>query len=191
MADVPTDGASTLREVVVVPPVPALLPEHVSLTDPVAELRAAVTAAVAGLRAAVGPNGPVGVLGSPGSAPVAAHLLDGAPHAPYDAERPPAGVTDLLVLGNGSATRTEKAPGHLDERAAAFDAALGAALAAADGAALADLDLGLAAALWAEAGPLQALGEVLRTGAPGWRAEVTYDDAPYGVQYWVVRLTRA
>ena len=28
------------------------------------------------------------------------------------------------MVGNGSAMRTEKAPGHLDERAAAFDAAL-------------------------------------------------------------------
>lgn len=191
MADRAVGGAGALREVVVVPPVPALLPEHASLTDPVAELRAAATAAVAALRAAVGPSGRVGVLGSPGSARVAAHLLDGVPRAPYDAERPPADVTGLLVLGNGSATRTEKAPGHLDERSAAFDAALGAALAAADGGALADLDLGLAAALWAEAAPLRALGGALRAGAPAWRAEVTYDDAPYGVQYWVVRLTRA
>ena len=186
MADSASTTVTTLREVVVVPPVPALLPEHAGLIDPVADLRAAATAAVAGLRAA---GGPIGVLGSPASSRVADHLLDGVPHAPYDAERPPADLGGLLVLGNGSATRTEKAPGHLDERAEAFDAALGAALAAADGAALADLDPDLGTALWAEVEPLRALGRLLRGGG-AWRVEVTYDDAPYGVQYWVVRLTR-
>lgn len=185
------DGAATtvtaLRDIVVVPPVPALLPEYASLVDPVADLRAAATAAVAGLRAA---GGPVGVLGSPGAARVADHLLDGVPHAPYDAERPPADRAGLLVLGNGSAMRTEKAPGHLDERAEGFDAALGAALAAADGAALADVDGALGSALWAEVEPLRDLGRLLRATGSAWRVDVTYDDAPYGVQYWVARLTR-
>ncbi len=32
------------------------------------------------------------------------------------------------MVGNGSAKRTEKAPGHFDERAEAFDAELGASL---------------------------------------------------------------
>ncbi|GAB3086605.1 hypothetical protein [Nocardioides zeae] len=183
-----TVAATALRDIVVVPPVPALLPEHASLVDPVAELRAAATAAVADLRAG---GGPIGVLGSPGSARVADHLLDGVPHAPYDAERPPADREGLLVLGNGSAMRTEKAPGHLDERAEAFDAALGQALAAADGAALADVDAALGSALWAEVEPLRALGRLLDGAGAAWRVDVTYDDAPYGVQYWVVRLTRA
>ncbi|HEY1133565.1 MAG TPA: hypothetical protein VGE77_03245 [Nocardioides sp.] len=181
-----------LREIVVVPPVPALLPEHASLVDPVAELRVAVDPAVAALRAA---GGPVGVLGSPASHPVARHLLDGVAHAPYDAERPDPTTTGLLVLANGTATRTEKAPGHLDERAEAFDARVGAALAAADGAALAALDTDLATALWAEVGPLTTLGrllvEGLGSGPNGWRAAVTYEDAPFGVQYWVVRFTPA
>ncbi|MDQ1106695.1 hypothetical protein QE364_002765 [Nocardioides zeae] len=177
----------TLREIVVVPPVPALLPEHASLVDPVAELRAAVAAATAGLRAA---GGLVGVLGSPAAAHVADHLLDGVPHAPYDAERPPADLAGLLVLGNGSATRTEKAPGHLDERAEAFDVALGAALAAGDGATLAAVDADLGRALWAEVDALRTLGGLLRDGGGAWQVEVTYDDAPYGVQYWVARLTR-
>ncbi|WZH52188.1 MAG: hypothetical protein PIR53_19505 [Nocardioides alkalitolerans] len=192
MADAgPTVAASALREIVVVPPVPALLPEHAGLVDPVAELRAAVTSAVAGLRAA---GGSVGVLGSPAAARVADHLLDGVPHASYDAERAPTDPADpvgLLVLGNGSAMRTEKAPGHLDARAEGFDAALGAALAAADGAALADVDGALGRDLWAEVEPLRDLGRLLRATGSAWRVDVTYDDAPYGVQYWVARLTPA
>ena len=55
----------------------------------------------------------------------------------------------LLVLGDGAATHTERAPGHLDPRAAAFDAAVAAALAGADHEALLALDPDLAAALLA------------------------------------------
>jgi hypothetical protein len=89
-----------------------------------------------------------------------------------------------LVVANGSAMRTEKAPGFLDERAEGFDAALGEALRAGDLAALAGLDRELAAALWADVDALVALaGEV---GAVT-DVRVDYDDAPYGVQYWVVR----
>ncbi len=55
----------------------------------------------------------------------------------------------LLVVGDGAATHTEKAPGHLDERAGPFDAAVAAALRDADPAALAALDPELAAQLLA------------------------------------------
>ncbi|MEW5536017.1 hypothetical protein, partial [Streptomyces virginiae] len=55
----------------------------------------------------------------------------------------------MLVLGDGSACRTLKAPGYLDERAAGFDAAAARALGAADVAALAAIDAGLAAELQA------------------------------------------
>ena len=50
--------------------------------------------------------------------------------------------TVLLVLGDGSARRGEKAPGYLDERAFGFDDAVAAALAGGDAAALRDLDPG-------------------------------------------------
>jgi hypothetical protein len=43
-------------------------------------------------------------------------------------------------MGDGSARRSEKAPGHLDPAAAPFDAAVAAALAAGDTTALAALD---------------------------------------------------
>lgn len=89
-----------------------------------------------------------------------------------------------LVTANGSATRTEKAPGHFDERAAGFDDALGRALRTGDLAALRSLDVGLAEELWADVEELVAVaGELAEVSA----VEVDYDDDPYGVQYWVVR----
>ncbi len=69
-----------------------------------------------------------------------------------------AGAAGLLVMGDGSARRTEKAPGWLDERAAGFDAAASAALAAGDPALLAR-------------GAICELGaQLLAAGAPAWRA---------------------
>ncbi|MDF9716427.1 hypothetical protein [Nocardioides sp. ChNu-99] len=194
-------------DVLVVPGVPALLPEHAGLVDPVADLRRAVRSAVPGL---VGePPQPVTVLASPptpaevrrSAGPavglrVARHLLAeaGATDATAVEGEVPADAGRLLVVANGSATRTEKAPGHLDERAEGFDAAAGAALASADAQALAGLDLDLAAALWADVAPLAALGRhlaaVAATGRT-WTAQVLHDAAPYGVQYWVVRLRAA
>src|SRR4051812_21013344 len=57
-----------------------------------------------------------------------------------------AGRVALLVMGDGSARRTEKAPGYIDPRAADYDAGVAAALA--DGpAAVAKLDGDLAAQL--------------------------------------------
>ena len=88
------------------------------------------------------------------------------------------------MVGNGSACRSEKAPGHLDERAAAFDDALGAALVGCDREALAGLDQDLARELWASTAVLPQLADVLADGAT---ATVDYDDDPYGVQYWVIR----
>ena len=79
--------------------------------------------------------------------------------------------------------RTEKAPGHLDERAEAFDAALGASLRAGRPA----VDVDLARELWASVDAMVELGELDDDlGA----AQVDYDDTPYGVQYWVMRSRR-
>ncbi|GLL06562.1 class III extradiol dioxygenase subunit B-like domain-containing protein [Dactylosporangium matsuzakiense] len=89
----------------------------------------------------------------------------------------------LLVVGDGSACRTEKAPGFFDERAEPFDAAVSAALAAADADALAALDPGLAAELLAAG---RAPWQVLAGAADRpMRGEVLYDSAPYGVAYFV------
>ncbi|KOV34169.1 hypothetical protein ADK60_11610 [Streptomyces sp. XY431] len=98
-----------------------------------------------------------------------------------------AGLADrvgLLVMGDGSACRSLKAPGYLDERAEGYDAALARALGTADTAALAALDPGLAAELKAEGrAPWQVLAGAAE-GA-GLTARLGYQDAPYGVGYLV------
>jgi hypothetical protein len=51
---------------------------------------------------------------------------------------------------------------------------------------LAEIDEAVADELWADVGAFRSLGsDVDLAGAAVW---VDYDDAPYGVQYWVVRL---
>jgi len=183
---------------VLVPGLLALLPEYAGLTDPVPDLRAACLDAVAWLCGA----GPVEVVGSPQGERVAEALLSGAgvsrlgrqgALAPRPAERGqgalaprPAegGSSGLLVVGNGSARRTEKAPGHLDPRARAFDEALGRALRDGDAEALAATDHALARDLWADTDHLPRLAGL------GPAAAVDYDDDPFGVQYWVMRWER-
>ncbi len=98
------------------------------------------------------------------------------------------GPVGVLALGDGSARRSVKAPGYLDDAAAGFDASVAAALAAGDGGALAGLDA--------------TEGErLLAAGVPVWRAvgravagrtvtgELRYDDAPFGVGYLVASWT--
>lgn len=158
--------------IALVPGVPALLPSYASIDDPVADLRAACRVAVAGL----GPR--VRVLASGAGLRVARSLL-----AHTGAEEVTGDATGVLVVGNGSAKRTAQAPGHLDERAEVFDNDLRRALLEPLPAALAALDDGLADEMWADVAAIRALGDLL---TPASRAEVSYDDAPYGVQYWVV-----
>ncbi|MFG3044115.1 class III extradiol dioxygenase subunit B-like domain-containing protein [Streptomyces sp. NPDC048241] len=90
----------------------------------------------------------------------------------------------LLVMGDGSACRTLKAPGYLDERAAPFDTEAARALGTADPAALAALDAGLARELQASG---RAPWQVLAAAAEGAGLDGTllYDEAPYGVGYFV------
>ena len=157
-----------MTRVVLVPGVLALLPEYAGIEDPVAELRAAALDAVAWL------DRDVTVLADAQGARVAAYLLEATERSGDE--------SSYLVVGNGSAMRTEKAPGHLDERAEAFDAALGASLRAGRPA----VDVDLARELWASVDAMVELGELDDDlGA----AQVDYDDTPYGVQYWVMRWT--
>ena len=93
----------------------------------------------------------------------------------------------LLVMGDGSARRTLKAPGYLDDRAAAFDAEVERAVRAGDLGVLRRLDQRLAR-------------DLMATGWPAWQvlsgaltnqihdAEVLYCDAPFGVGYIVAHL---
>ncbi|MGN6160323.1 MAG: hypothetical protein ACTHOG_01340, partial [Marmoricola sp.] len=99
-----------------------------------------------------------------------------------------ADTADLVVVAaDGSATRTEKAPGFLDERAEPFDASIERALGESDAAALASLDESLAAELWCQGVPgFRAMAALMPSPAT---ATVTYADAPYGVAYWVAAWT--
>ena len=91
----------------------------------------------------------------------------------------------MLVVANGSARRSEKAPGHRDERAAAYDSDLEKALRAGDISALRSLDPSLAEELMVgNVAGFASLGELL---TPGLAPEVDYADDPFGVQYWVMR----
>ncbi|MFF7637891.1 class III extradiol dioxygenase subunit B-like domain-containing protein [Kitasatospora sp. NPDC008050] len=98
-----------------------------------------------------------------------------------------AGLADrvgLLVLGDGSACRSLKAPGYLDDRAEAYDAQVARALGAADTAALAGLDPQLSAELLvAGRAPWQVLAGAGRQA--GLSGRLRYDEAPYGVGYFV------
>ncbi|NMH95864.1 hypothetical protein HF526_00760 [Pseudonocardia sp. K10HN5] len=105
------------------------------------------------------------------------------------------GPVGLLIVGDGAATHTEKAPGHLDVRAGRFDEEVAAALAAADATALAALDPVLAEQLWAVGrAPWQVLagavtGTGTGTGGARWRGELLHSSAPFGVAYHVAVWT--
>jgi hypothetical protein len=122
-----------------------------------------------------------------------AWLLSGAdvpcPGVAVDGDTP--GLPDApayLVVGDGSARRSERAPGYVDPRAEPFDAAVATALGTGDAAALRDLDPALGA-------------DLLAAGVPAWRAvgralagrrfaaDLRYDAAPYGVGYFVAFWT--
>ena len=92
----------------------------------------------------------------------------------------------LLVMGDGSTRRGEKAPGYLDERAFGFDDEVARALEAGDAGALAGLDPVLADELMVLGRPaFAALGEAVSAQGSTPRAKLVYRDDPYGVYYAV------
>lgn len=99
----------------------------------------------------------------------------------------------LLAVADGTACRTEKAPGHLDGRAAGFDAAVAAALAAGDPAGLLGVDSALARELLAAgraswqvlAGAARAASGARLEGGARCAATHAHAEAPYGVGYFV------
>lgn len=116
----------------------------------------------------------------------------------------------FLVMADGSARRTLKAPGYLDERAEPFDDAVARALADADVAALAAIDPMAASEVMAAgrapwqvlAGAAQAAGAVGVAGAAAlaeaagsgavarrWRGDLLSYQAPYGVGYFTALWT--
>jgi hypothetical protein len=95
--------------------------------------------------------------------------------------------TALLVMGDGSARRGPKAPGHFDPRAAAFDAGVERALRAGDLRALLAIDPVLARSLMATGRPAwQVLAGAL--GATAAAVDVHYAGDPFGVAYLVATI---
>ena len=96
-------------------------------------------------------------------------------------------ATALLVMGDGSARRTLKAPGYLDPRAEGFDSGVERAVRRGDLAALLELDEGLARDLMVTGRPAwQVLAGAMPAPAPA--CEVLYCDDPFGVAYLVAHL---
>jgi hypothetical protein len=118
-----------------------------------------------------------------GSAPTYLAIgRDGEPVTPWP-DLPAA--TSVLVMGDGSARRSLKSPGYLDDRAEPFDATVVKALADGSPQLLADLDLELADLLLVAGAPAwKAVANLLGRDSR-WNADVLYADAPYGVMYTV------
>jgi hypothetical protein len=94
----------------------------------------------------------------------------------------------LLVMGDGSARRSVRAPGHLDPRAEPFDAAVERAIATSDFAALEQLDGGLAQELMVTGvAPWQVLSGAIKSITSS--IDMLYADAPFGVMYFVALFT--
>ncbi len=99
----------------------------------------------------------------------------------------PGGRIALLVMGDGSARRSLRAPGYLDPRAAGFDAEAERAVRAGDLDALLRIEVDLARDLMATGRPAwQVLAGAMRGLGPA--AEVLYCDDPFGVGYLVAIL---
>jgi hypothetical protein len=91
-------------------------------------------------------------------------------------------------MADGSARRTLKAPGYLDERSAPFDASVERAVRDGDAGSLLAIDPGLAR-------------DLMATGRPGWQVlagalvgqrpavQVRYAGDPFGVFYLVASLS--
>jgi hypothetical protein len=101
-----------------------------------------------------------------------------------------AGNVALLVMADGSARRSTKAPGYFDERSIPFDAEFVRAVRDADLDALLAVDPGLARELMATGRPCwQVLAGALRGTEPA--ADIRYSDDPFGVAYLVASFTVA
>ena len=90
----------------------------------------------------------------------------------------------LVVVADGPATLTDKAPGHLQPDAAPFAEGLARALAAADTTALAALDPATCDRLWMRG---RAALQVLAAATDGLAGELVAEESPFGVQYLLAR----
>lgn len=95
------------------------------------------------------------------------------------------GSLGVLVVGDGSSCRGERAPGYDDERGEPFDAEVARCLAHGDPAGLLAINAGLADAVGCTGLPAWRLLASSLGGAPVHDAELLADAAPYGVGYLV------
>ncbi|WP_460726292.1 class III extradiol ring-cleavage dioxygenase family protein [Nocardia heshunensis] len=103
--------------------------------------------------------------------------------AELDAESEPVAV---LVVGDGAATLSLKAPRYLDERAEAVQADIDRALSAGDRAAIAALDTGLCGEIAVEGrAAYQVLAGLFTADPVDPEVETLYAAAPFGVAYHV------
>jgi hypothetical protein len=94
--------------------------------------------------------------------------------------------TALIAMGDGSACRSVKAPGYLDERSFAFDDASAVALASADSRWLRTLDCEIAAELMvAGRHTWPSVGHFVDSDYRQWTGTMLANSDPYGVSYFV------
>jgi hypothetical protein len=155
------------------------------------------------------PAGPPVANGLPVALGLAARLLDQAGHqgprvlhsvaenlTPDDCESLGSSLAGLdarvalIAMADGSARRTLKAPGYLDERSEPFDASVEDIIRSGDLDGLLRVDAGLARELMATGRPVW---QVLAGAADGQRAavQVHYRDDPFGVLYLVASVNLA
>jgi hypothetical protein len=106
---------------------------------------------------------------------------------PHEVRLP--GTVAVLAIGDGSACRSEKAPGHLDPRAEAFDAAIADCLASGDIERLAETDPALADDLLCAGQPVWRWLAAAMSGQSVAASDLTAEVAPYGVGYFVASWT--
>jgi hypothetical protein len=111
----------------------------------------------------------------------------GVPESGVAAPRPLLGdhATVVLAVGDGSACRTERAPGHLDDRAEPFDDEVAGHLARGDAIGLDRLDEVLARELSCAGLSVWRWVAAALTDAEVTKAELSTHIAPYGVGYFV------
>jgi hypothetical protein len=99
----------------------------------------------------------------------------------------PEGPQVVIAVGDGSACRTERAPGYLDDRAEAFDAGIADLLAHGDAVGLGAIDAALATDLMCAGLPVWRWVSAALGGDQVGSAELVTHVAPYGVGYFVAR----
>ncbi|CAB4890565.1 MAG: hypothetical protein F2923_05630 [Actinobacteria bacterium] len=90
--------------------------------------------------------------------------------------------TLVVVVGDGSATRTEKAPGYVQPDAASFDEAMARAINEADTHAILDVDQEQADRLWCRGIPAW---QVVAHAVDPMEGALILESAPFGVNYLV------